>query len=172
MSAGPGFVHAWQDLGEAQADTIEGVSASFDVALGAMVAEHTALGMDLVLSRAGDAEHGVLPSTVFTVVHLGVGVTHWLMPANFYLAGSLGLTRSAVEGSEVRLAELEIADSDPSRIGPSLHLGLGKLWWISRRWGLGASLSMLASSAANPVGDSDTRRNLLGVAATLTATYH
>jgi hypothetical protein len=168
--AGPLWLHAIQRIGDEQT-TISGPGAAFEFALGTMVGEQLALNMDIVLAHSVAAEHGVLEDTTFTAVHLGVGVTYWVMPANVYLAASLGAARSSVDGKPVRI-DIEVPTSDPSRVGLGLHLALGKQWWLSRRVGLGASLSLLSSIASNPIGGEDTDRIVLGAALALTATLH
>ncbi|MDD9937473.1 MAG: hypothetical protein OXT09_27930 [Myxococcales bacterium] len=169
--AGPAVLHAFQDAGGGQTNTITGVATAFNFVLGSMVSDNLAVNLDLVLSRAGNADHGVLEDTTFAAVHFGAGVTYWIMPANVFLAGSLGAARSSVEGTPIRI-DIEIPDIDPSRVGVGVHLSAGKLWWIARRWGLGASLSLLASTASNPDGGIDTERNVLGAAVALSATFH
>jgi hypothetical protein len=169
--AGPAVLHGFQDAGGGDTVTITGVASAFNFVLGTMVGEELALNLDLVLSRSGNADFGVVEDTTFIAVHFGAGVTYWIMPANVYLAASLGAARSSVEGQPVRIG-VELPDIDPSRIGFGLHLSAGKQWWISRRWGLGASLSLLGSTASNPMGGTDTNRHIVGAAVALTATYH
>lgn len=168
---GPALLYAFQDVGPGVSGTTRGVGAAFDFALGAMVSESLALNMDLVLARSADAEHGVLKDTAFSAVHLGAGVTYWWMPANLYFAASLGLSRSSVEGSPIHL-EIEIPTHEQSRIGVGAHLALGKQWWLSRRVGLGATLSLLASTAGNPAAGRDTNRYVVAAIAALSATIH
>jgi hypothetical protein len=168
--AGPVWLHAIQRIGDEQT-TISGPGAAFELALGAMVGEELALNMDLVLAHSVAAEHGVLEDTAFTAIHLGVGVTYWVMPANVYLAASLGAARSSVDGKPVRI-DIELPTSDPSRVGLGMHLALGKQWWLSRRFGLGATLSLLSSLANNPIGGENTDRIVLGAALALSATLH
>jgi hypothetical protein len=166
----PAYLHASQRIGD-EDTTIEGAAIEFQLALGAMLSEALALNMDLVMAHAPAAEHGVLQDTVFTALHLGAGVTYWLMPANVYLAASLGLARSSVEGTPVRI-DIEVPTSDPSKVGPGLHLAVGKQWWVSQRVGLGATLSLLSSLCSNPVGGEDTARLLVGAALGFSATMH
>lgn len=168
--AGPVWLHAIQRIGDEQT-TISGPGAAFELALGTMVAEQLALNMDIVLAHSVAAEHGVLEDTTFTAIHLGAGVTYWLMPANVYLAASLGAARSSVDGKPVRI-DIELPTSDPSRVGLGMHLALGKQWWLSRRVGLGASLSLLSSVASNPTGGQNTDRIVLGAALALSCTLH
>lgn len=168
---GPSYLYAFQDVEEKDASTVSGLAVAFEFALGTMVSDELALNMDLVLARADGVEHGVLDDAVFTALHAGVGATYWLMPANIYLAASIGAARTSVEGEPVRLG-VEIPNSDASNIGVGLHLALGKQWWVSPRWGLGASLSLLASTAENPIGGIDTNRQLLGAGVALSVTFH
>jgi hypothetical protein len=100
-----------------------------------------------------------------------LGATYWLMPANVFLAGSLGAGRSSIAGQPVRLG-VELPNTDASDLGPSLHLSAGKQFWLSRRWGLGISLGLLASGANNPRGGVDTDRYWLAASLALTATFH
>jgi hypothetical protein len=168
---GPAYLSASQSLGDGQRDSVAGLGAGFNVALGAMVGERLALNMDLVLLRSSDAEHGVLQETTFSALHLGGGITYWLMPANVYLAASLGLARSSVEGNPVRIG-VELPTADASDLGAGVHLVAGKQWWVSRRVGLGASLSLLGSIANNPIGTRDSPRLLLGATLAFSASLH
>jgi hypothetical protein len=168
---GPALLYAFQDVGPGESGTTRGVGAAFEVALGTMVSENLALNMDLVLARSADAEHGVLTDTNFSAVHFGAGVTYWLMPANVYLAGSIGLARSSIEGSPVHL-DIELPTNEQSKIGVGAHLAIGKQFWLSRRVGLGATLSLLSSAAANPAAGLDTSRYVVAAVAALCATLH
>jgi hypothetical protein len=167
---GPCWLHAIQRIGDEQT-TISGPGFAFEFALGSMVSDQLALNMDLVLAHSGWAEHGVLVDTGFTSLHVGAGLTYWLMPANVYLAASIGAARSSVDGAPVRI-DIELPRSDPSDVGLGAHLAFGKQWRISRRVGLGATLSLLSSIASNPVGGEDTDRLVLGAALALSATLN
>jgi hypothetical protein len=168
--AGPSYLHAVQAVAGEQT-TISGPGMQVEFALGHMVGERFALNMDLVVAHSFSAEYGVLADTTFTALHLGAGATYWLMPANVYLAGSIGFARSSVEGEPVRI-DIEVPTSDPSEIGVGLHLAVGKQWWVSERVGLGATLSLLSSVANNPIGGEDTDRLLFGAALGFSATLH
>ena len=168
---GPTYLTAVQSLADGSEDPVHGFGAGFDVALGAMVSEQLALNMDLVLLRSTDAERGVLDDTTFSALHLGGGLTYWVMPANLYLAGSLGLARSSVAGNPVRLG-VELPTQDASDLGAGVHLAAGKQWWLSRWLGLGATLSLLGSVANNPIAGHDSPRWLFGATLAFTATLH
>jgi hypothetical protein len=168
---GPALLYGFQDVGAGSSGTTRGVGVGLDFALGSMVAQRLALNMDLGFARSADAEHGTLRNTAFSSVFLGGGVTYWLMPANVFLAGSLGLSRSSVQGSPVHL-DLAIPTSEQSRIGVGAHLALGKQFWVSRRVGLGAVLSLISGLAANPGGGADSNRYVLAATLGLCATLH
>jgi hypothetical protein len=168
---GPAFLYAVQDVGNAAVDKATGFGVVFNFALGSMVSEDLALNMDLALAHSPSAAHGVLDDSVFSAVHLGAGLTYWWMPANVFLAASLGMARTSVGGSPVRLG-IEIPVNESSDVGIGTHLALGKQFWLSRRFCLGATLSLLASAANNPVGGRDTARYAVITTAALTATLH
>jgi hypothetical protein len=136
-----------------------------------MLDDNLALNMDLLLLRSAAAEHGVLADTTFSALHLGGGITYWLMPANVSLAASIGLARSSVEGNPVNIG-VELPTADASDLGLGLHLALGKQWWLSRRVGLGATLSLIGSMANNPIGGRNSPRLLFGSMLALTASLH
>ena len=165
---GPSYLTAAQSLPASAEDSAHGFGVGFNVALGAMVSDGLALNMDLVLLRSSDAEHGVLDDTTFSALHLGAGVSYWLTPANVYLAASLGVARSNVSGNPVRLG-VELPTGDASDLGAGLHLSAGKQWAITGDFGLGASLSLLASVANNPVAGYDSPRWLFGSMLALSA---
>jgi hypothetical protein len=56
---------------------------------------------------------------------MGGGVTYYIVPANVYLSGSLGLGW---------LSATENVESD---VGFGLDITLGKEWWVGGSWGLG-----------------------------------
>lgn len=170
-TVGPTFVYAWQDVGDGQSSAIDGLAFSGNLALGHMIGDDLSLGMDLMLTRSGNVSYGVLDSTDFTAVHLGAGITYWLMPANVYLAASLGAARTSVTTQSIQIGE-ELPVNERSDVGLGMHLSIGKLWWLDKRWGLGASLSLLASTATNPIGDRSSQRNLVAPTLALSATFH
>lgn len=167
---GVAVLHAQQQVGSEQTE-IDGIGPAFEFALGAMVGEQLALNLDIVLAHSPAAEYGVLDETVFTALHAGAGITYWFMPANLFVAFSLGAARSSVEGEPVRIG-IEVPASDPSEVGLGGHLVLGKQFWLTRRFGLGAAVSLLSSIAPNPIGGEDSARLVLGAALALSATLH
>jgi hypothetical protein len=171
LLAGPALLYGFQDVGANGSGRTSGVGVGIDFALGSMVGERLALDMDLVFARSASAEHGTLSDTAFSAVFLGGGLTYWLMPANVYLAASLGLSRSSVQGSVVHL-DVAIPNAEQSNIGPGAHLALGKQFWLSQRATLGATLSAMSGFGANPTGGANTERYVLAAMAAVSLTYH
>ncbi len=171
LFAGPALLYGFQSVGEGGSGRTRGVGVGVDFALGTTLAEDLALDMDLMFARSASAEHGTLADTAFSAVFLGGGLTYWLMPANLYLTGSLGVSRSSVQGSPVHL-DVTLPSSEQSAVGFGAHLALGKQLWITRGVGLGATLSLLSGVAANPTGGADTDRFVLVAVAALCATLH
>ena len=62
---------------------------------------------------------------------LGIGLTYYLMPANIYVTGSLGMADATLEVDGY--GEFE-SDS-----GLGVNLAVGKEWWVSDNWGLGVA---------------------------------
>ncbi len=173
MSAGPLYLHATQDVGAGQSENISGSALGFAFTMGSMISERWSLGLDLMLGHAPSASRGVLASTNFSMLHVGAGATYWFMPANLYVAGSLGVLRSSVEASPIRVgSNLEIPSEEVSKLGFGLHLDAGKLFWLDRRFGMGAAASLLFGAAENQIAGTSSVRYLVGVGVTLTLTFH
>ena len=172
LLAGPSYLHASQNLGHGQFDELR-TAFAVEFALGHMVSDNLALGLDLWMAYSGAASRGVLASTNFSAVHVGAGATYWLMPANVYLSGSLGAMRSSVEAAPIRVGtKLELPAEEVSDLGLGVHLAAGKVFWLDPRWTLGASASLLFGAANNPIAGTGSTRYLFGLCAMLTFGFH
>ena len=76
---------------------------------------------------------------------LGGGLTYYMMPANIYFTGSLGMGKLSYEDDEGN-------DSDTD-MGLALDLAIGKEWWVGNSWGLGVAGSMNYHSFGDDVVD-------------------
>lgn len=65
---------------------------------------------------------------------LGVGLTYYIMPANVFLSGTVGVGRFALTKPTDDQDDDERIETNP---GLSLHAKIGKEWWVSDNWGLG-----------------------------------
>jgi hypothetical protein len=161
---GPAIVHAAQDVGADEAVTATGPAYALSLAVGGMLDDALVLELDLVFARANAAEHDLLGQTAVTGLFAGAGVTYLVLPADVFLSGALGISRSSVRSAPVRI-DIEIPQSDASELGFGLHAAVGKTWPLSAQLGLGAALSFLWTSASNPVAGVDTQRQLVSVMA-------
>ncbi len=117
--------------------TLTGVSGISSIAVGHSVATNSFINVDVfagvVLDPSLDfnrAALGRLTDAEMSVAGIGVGITHYFMPANFYIAGSLGLAT----------AELSYANTTiETDSGWGINAVIGKEWWVSKSWSLGLS---------------------------------
>jgi hypothetical protein len=137
LSAGGGVANTQIDSPLGEYD-INGPAGDLNIAIGGMVAPNLAIhgtlwgwaasepdvDFDVPLLGSGSTN---LDGTV-TLSAFGGGVTYYLMPANLYFSGSIGMGTLAVDGDNFE------ADSDA---GLAFDLTLGKEWWVGDAWGLG-----------------------------------
>jgi hypothetical protein len=64
--------------------------------------------------------------------YFAAGIRYYIMPANYYLSGSLGLLTNTIN-SPLTTSE--------SKEGVSCQLRAGKEWWFSKYWAAGAGFS-------------------------------
>ena len=109
-------------------------AGDFTIALGGCVSENLALHGTLFSWSMSDpdvdfegTDLGELDGSLSMSAY-GGGVTYFIMPANVYLSGNIGmgfLTLDTDFGDDT---------SDP---GIALDLSVGKEWWVGNSWGLG-----------------------------------
>ncbi len=111
-----------------------GWGGDFTLALGGCVSENVALHGSLFSWSISDPDveienlgEGELDGTVSMSAY-GGGITYYMMPANVYLSGNVGLGFFTVD------SEGEDETSDP---GFAMDLSIGKEWWVGNSWGLG-----------------------------------
>jgi hypothetical protein len=75
--------------------------------------------------------------TSYSLFAIGPSVTHYFMPVNVYLSGTIALTQlgATVNGKSAN-----------ANTGYGGRVTLGKEWWVSDHWGLGLSASATYSS--------------------------
>jgi hypothetical protein len=170
LLVGPAYIDASQDVNAAEAIGAAGFGYAAQLAIGVMVTDAFALNSELAFARSDAAEHEVLGETSVTALFVGLGATYWVLPADVYLAGSFGATRSSIEGAPLRV-QIEVPQSDASEVGLGVQLSLGKVFALARGLGLGVALSGGFATASNPVSGVDSNRQvwtaLLALAATL-----
>jgi len=168
LLVGPAYLDASQDVGAAEEIGAFGFGYAAQLAIGVMVSDALALHTELAFARSDAAEHEVLGETSVTALFVGLGATYWL-PAQVFVAGSLGATRSSIEGAPIRV-QIEVPQSDASEVGFGAQLLLGKTFSVANGLGLGAALSLGWANASNPVSGVDSNRQVWTVLLALAAT--
>ena len=147
---------------EEQGSTFEfsdGVSEG-DVAVGGLIGRNLLLHgtlfgwimsgpkAELSLSGVGSGSVDVSGSVYLSAV--GGGLTYYVMPANLYFTGSIGMGRM--------VSELEDPFRGETENGLAFTLGLGKEWWVGDAWGLGVAgaFNYFSADDRNFVSDGNT----------------
>jgi hypothetical protein len=166
---GPSVVLATTEEGGEDV-TASGPGATFHVALGYNVAPglivYGEVFDDVTLSptiEVGD-DSEELEDTAFGVVGVGLGLAYYL-PRNVYVsaAASLANLRVDYEGED---GEVQTAETDS---GFGVNLVVGKEWWVSDGWALGAALQIFVGSVPDDAADKAWAVGAVGAA--LSATY-
>jgi hypothetical protein len=154
IGLGFGGVGAKSPLPDEDEIALAGLGLNFNVGIGGALTENLILNADLFQSTlfnpgveidgndVGQADEltddrAIGEDTELTGI--GVGVTYYLMPANVYFAGSLGIGKVIfVNGS---------GDRGGSDVGFATNLMIGKEWWVGVDWGIGIAGQLIVIAA-------------------------
>jgi len=140
LAAGPALVRTKSTrLGNTL--TMRGLGFGFDVAAGWFIRENLAVmgqvanagATDPVVREAATTEH--TDGFSIGLWGLGAGLAYYLMPAHVQLSGTVGV-------SSIYLSDSAGTGDYPegrTDIGFGASFAVGKQWWVSPRWALGAS---------------------------------
>jgi hypothetical protein len=134
-----------------------GGAGDMNLAFGGMVSKNLALhgtmwgwgvqdpDADITLAGIGSGSGSL--NGFLAMSAIGPGVTYYLMPANMYLSGSLGI--GSLSGSD------EVEGSTDT--GFALDATVGKEWWVGPNWGLGLAgdFTYLSAKDKDLVGSSE-----------------
>ncbi len=124
--------------------TVSGVGGAFGIAVGYAVSENLIIFGELFDDIAVNPEIKMGGMTLDTedvnagVVAIGAGIAYYIQPSNIYVSGTLSWGQLTVQQDG-----REVGESD---FGPGVSLMVGKEWWVSNNWGLGAALQVYAGS--------------------------
>lgn len=76
--------------------------------------------------------------------NLGIGIAYYVMPVNLYFSGSVGVGTTSLESDFDYLI-------DEPQPGLRLNLDVGKEWWVSDNWGLGAAINLFWGNSSGIV---------------------
>ena len=153
---------------------ISGAGLSESFAFGGAIRENVILFGEYSIealpsgSVSGSGKNPDTQKSTATVLTFAPGIAYYFEPRNLYLSGSLGLALSMAEERLNGGGVTNIPHDSNGGIGGNLTVG--KEWWVSANWGLGAALR--ASFARTP--DKTTGSAWLGyfAAALFSATYN
>ena len=165
MCTGFGFGHSSVE-GLGNDNTIRGGSNASNFAIGAMVSNNLAIHADIFHVALIDPESYLNGKSVGTVDGryiaggLGVGITYYFMPSNFYFSGSLNFVALK---ADLGVVEVE------SDTGVGIDFLIGKEWWVSANWGIGVAGQFVYALVPS---EWDTTHHSFGAAVLFTATYN
>ena len=118
-----------------------GSAVEFGYKIGGRILPYTILHATM-LTVGGDVEvdaryRGEQKSLEFVeyMTMVGIGVTYYIYPYNFFVSGSLGPVNFELINDNAGIHSF-------TEFGFGFQLAVGKEWWVSENWGLGASLSI------------------------------
>jgi hypothetical protein len=144
MHFGGGFTSITGRNASGQRTTISGGSASLGVAAGFSMTEDVILFGNLFVSASdapavSTAGASGLSKGSAALGGGGVGITYYVMPANFYVSGALAamvFTLDDALGNEVY----------SSNAGLGVHGMIGKEWLLAPEWGMGFAVEAMFAS--------------------------
>jgi hypothetical protein len=153
MSVGPVFGTITDDLISPTKGLLKlsGTGAKFDIKIGGAVKENLILHATFFSSVLNGPEIksnfvSVKASDNMSInenMVLGGGLTYYIMPANIFLSGSIGMGNYSITDTK------NSTNSGTTDNGFSMQLKVGKEWWVGKRWGLGATLTYGKTSVHN-----------------------
>jgi hypothetical protein len=147
LHLGPGF-----DSFSAGSTQLSGAGLSFALALGGAVAPNLAVFGNFFesgavkLSSLKSNRTDLVGADNAAMAGLGAGVIYYIEPLNLYLSGALALTVFFIE--DVKGKMLDQTDG-----GIGFDGMVGKEWWASQHWGVGAAVEIIAATAMKDQND-------------------
>jgi len=128
------------DGGTTDIATNKSTQAGASFSMGSAIGENLILHGDIWLSVLSTEKLSYQPYEGFGTVVIGVGLTYYWMPHNFYLTGSLGIASSFLVMREYTVGwRDEDRTSEPIH-GVGLSVTAGKEWWVSDNWAVGVAM--------------------------------
>jgi hypothetical protein len=111
-----------------------GFGVGMGLAVGGSVIQNLALHVDFettLLPHPTQHAYGHETNSHTDIVYesMGVGATYYIMPANLFVSGSVGVG--------VLVFEADGGQSKDTSAGLTLNALFGKEWWVGSDWGLG-----------------------------------
>jgi hypothetical protein len=147
ISPGIGFGESKADLTEAGGSwdhvTYRGPGGMLDLKIGGALTPNLILSGDFIGRNVQGPEVETIGGTdqadndvVLADGTLGLGLTYYIMPANVFFSGTIGVGQFALTNPTDDADDDERIETNP---GLSIHAKVGKEWWVSDNWGLGVA---------------------------------
>ena len=139
--------------------SMNGMGGIFSFQIGGVISKNLILFGDFSSVTVTDPDlewggrEGTTSETALSSSSFGGGITYYIMPSNIYFSFSLLMSKTTIEFENSK------ADSDS---GFGINLSVGKEWWVSDDWGIGAALWGHYSSMDDGEGNTITN-NAYGV---------
>jgi hypothetical protein len=172
LTAGLGVLTAKDSLG-GQDRTISGGGMAMTFAFGGAMTPNLILYGELLMTVAMDpkvdyAETSQSLGYDLNLFGIGPGVAYYLVPSNVYFSGTLAfsqITESSGNNGSNSSRSVDVTD-----MGIGASFMVGKEWWVSQNWGLGAAGYLHLASMKLKNDDSRMTATALGVL--FSATYN
>ena len=127
---------------------LRGPAFSFDLSVGFALTEDFVLYGNLYVltaiatsAQARGPGGESLEDAAFSIAGVGLGVAHYVMPANVSLGGSIAMLTMAI-ASDTTVTETDF--------GAGVSLVASKEWWLGRRWAFGVGLKATVGWIPSP----------------------
>jgi hypothetical protein len=144
MFMGPGFTSASSSVTGTDVK-VHGGGIGLGIALGGAVADNLIIYGELIGNEASgpDVEVGgtrasTSHDTSAGITGIGPGIAYYFMPLNFFLSATLAGAKYHVSQNGDTVGE--------TNWGGAISLMIGKEWWVSHNWGIGALAQLVGAS--------------------------
>jgi len=169
LQIGIGFTTLRGSGGYLGAITVSGGGGLLGVAIGGGVTRNLAVFGSLFASRAtnpdfttGGVDAGRNGGSA-AVGGVGVGLVRYFEPLNVYVSGELASVSMMIQNTQGTI--------DQSKYGLGIEGSVGKEWWLSRHWGLGAAAELLCATGMMDKYDSNLDWSAVVANLLISATY-
>jgi hypothetical protein len=172
LAMGLGFLYA-KDSYQGATEVISGGGMAMSLAFGGVVAPNLVIFGELSETSAFNPTYELtgqssqtLDSTNVNLMGIGPGIAYYLEPLNLFFSGTLTLAQVTASDS----SDSSNTSGDVTDYGFGASLMIGKEWWVSTNWGIGASTML--HFASMKVNGYDARMNATGLSVLFSATYN
>jgi hypothetical protein len=152
LDLGGGYTSLSSSGGYGSSTTVSGSGPAFGIALGGAVAPNLALFGDFIFSFINQPDVTAAGYTAKSTGNVGVGgvgggVVYYFEPINLYVSGAVAAINMVMQDKNGNM-------TDQSGNGFGFEALVGKEWWVSQHWGLGAAAQFFGATGMKDKNDS------------------